>query len=233
MGRVVLVTGAAQGLGAAIAAAFSAQGDSVIATDIAAGDAVLAMDVRDPDSVAACAALVAERHGGVDVLVNNAGIVGGGGLLVDLDPAVLESALAVNVRGTALVTRAFARQMIRSGRGGAIVTISSAGARQPTPGLGHYEASKAAVEALMRSAALELAPYGIRANCVAPGPVRTPMTKSLTADPAALAGWVARIPLGRIADPAQVVPAVLFLASDAASHVTGISLPVEGGQLLA
>lgn len=233
MGRVVLVTGAAQGLGAAIAAGFAAQGDTVIATDIAAQDGVLAMDVRDPASVAACAVLVAARHGAVDVLVNNAGIVGGGGLLVDLDPGVLDAAHAVNVRGTALVTQAFARQMIKAGRGGAIVTVSSAGARQPTPGLGHYEATKAAVEALMRSAALELAPHGIRANCVAPGPVRTPMTQGLTDDPQALAHWVARIPLGRIAETAQIVPAVLFLASDAASHITGISLPVEGGQLLA
>lgn len=233
MGRVVLVTGAAQGLGASIAAGFAAQGETVIATDIAAQDGVLAMDVRDAASVAACAALVAARHGAVDVLVNNAGIVGGGGLLVDLDAGVLDAAYAVNVRGTALVTQTFARQMIAAGRGGAIVTISSAGARQPTPGLGHYEATKAAVEALMRSAALELAPHGIRANCVAPGPVRTPMTQGLTDDPQALAEWVARIPLGRIADTAQVVPAVLFLASEAASHITGISLPVEGGQLLA
>lgn len=233
MARVVLVTGAAQGLGAAIAAGFAAQGDTVIATDIVARAGVLPMDVRDPASVGACAAQVAERFGAVEVLINNAGIVGGGGLLVDLDPAVLETTFAVNVRGTALVTQTFARQMIAAGRGGAIVTISSAGARQPTPGLGSYEASKAAVEALMRSAALELAPHGIRANCVAPGPVRTPMTQGLTDDAQALAQWVARIPLGRIADTAQVVPAVLFLASEAASHITGISLPVEGGQLLA
>lgn len=232
MGRVVLVTGAAQGLGAAIAAGFASLGDTVIATDITPGAGVLAMDVRDPVSVAACAAEVAARHGAVDVLINNAGVVGGGGLLVDLDPEVLEAALAVNIRGTALVTQAFARQMIAAGRNGAIVTISSAGARQPTAGLGHYEATKAGVEALMRSAALELAPHGIRANCVAPGPVRTPMTQGLTDDPQALAHWVARIPLGRIADTAQVVPAVLFLASEAASHITGISLPVEGGQLL-
>lgn len=232
MARVILVTGAGQGLGAAIAAGFAALGDTVIATDLTAPAGGLAMDVSDPDSVAACAGIVATRHGAVDILVNNAGIVGGGGLLVDLDPAVLDAALAVNVRGTALVTRAFARQMIARGRRGAIVTITSAGARQPTAGLGHYEATKAAVEALMRSAALELAPHGIRANCVAPGPVRTPLTRGLTDDPQALAGWTARIPLGRIAETADVVPAVLFLASAAASHITGISLPVEGGQLL-
>ena len=85
------------------------------------------------------------------------------------------------------------------------------------------------VEALMRSAALELAPHGIRANCVAPGPVRTPMTQGLTDDPQALAHWVARIPLGRIADTAQVVPAVLFLASEAASLMTGSIVLADGG----
>lgn len=242
MGQVVLVTGAGQGLGAAIAAGFAAQGDQVIATDIdpsaamatarAIGGTGLAMNVAESASVAACAAAVAERHGAVDVLVNNAGIVGRGGLLVDLDPAVLDAALAVNLRGTLLVTQTFARQMIAAKRGGAIVTVSSAGARQPTAGLGHYEATKAAVEALMRSAALELAPHGIRANCVAPGPVRTPMTRGMTENAQALGAWVARIPLGRIADTGHVVPAVLFLASPAAAHITGTSLPVDGGQLL-
>ena len=122
--------------------------------------------------------------------------------------------------------------MAARGTGGAIVNISSAGAFAPTPGLGHYEATKAAVNALTMAAALELAEFGVRVNAIAPGPVRTPMTEPAFANPGALAGWVARIPLGRIAEPADLVPLVLLLASQQAGHVTGTVLPVEGGQLL-
>jgi NAD(P)-dependent dehydrogenase (short-subunit alcohol dehydrogenase family) len=239
--RRVLITGGASGLGRGIAEAFLANGDTVVIADIDA-DAVARVstelgcdseriDISDPASVATGVSAVVERLGGLDVLVNNAGIVGGGGGLLDLDVAVLDAALAVNVRGTFLMTQAAGRHLVAAGSG-SIVNISSIGARQPTPGLGHYEATKAAVDALTRTAAIEFAAAGVRVNAVAPGPVITPLTAGFAADPAARAAWEARIPLATIAEVTQVAPLVLFLASDEASHITGVSIPVDGGQLL-
>ncbi|WP_029041870.1 SDR family NAD(P)-dependent oxidoreductase [Cucumibacter marinus] len=239
--RTVLVTGAAQGLGRGIAQAFADLGDMVIVADLdgdgaakaaaeIGGDA-LPVDISNADSVAEAAEQVKTRHGKIDVLVNNAGVVGGGGPLLDLDIGVLDGALAVNVRGTVLMTQAFGKMMKDAGKG-VIVNISSIGARQPTPGLGHYEATKAAVDAITRTTAIELAPFGIRANAVAPGPVITPLTAGLVADPDARAAWETRIPLGSIAEVTQIAPAAVFLASDDASHITGVSLALDGGQLL-
>ena len=241
-GRIVLVTGAAQGLGRGIAQAFASKGDFAIVADRDAAGAertaaelsgqALPLDISDAAAVSAAIAAVLAEHGRIDVLVNNAGVVGGGGLLADLDVAVLDAALAVNVRGTFLMTQAVARPMMAA-HSGVIVNVSSIGARQPTPGMGHYEATKAAVDAMTRTTAIELAPYGIRANAVAPGPVITPLTAGLAENPEARAAWERRIPLGTIAEVAQIAPAALFLASPEASHITGVSLALDGGQLLA
>jgi NAD(P)-dependent dehydrogenase (short-subunit alcohol dehydrogenase family) len=240
--RIVVVTGGASGIGRGVAEAFLAAGDRVVLADVDAraahdtgrelGAGHVELDISDPAGADAALDLVARRFGPVDVLVNNAGLAGGGGPLTELDVDVFDRCVRVNFRGTFLMTRAVGARMIAAGTRGAIVNVSSIGARQPTPGLGHYEATKAAVDALTRSAALELAPHGIRVNAVAPGPVLTPMTAGFAADTAARAAWEARIPLGRIASVADVVPAVMFLASPGAGHVTGVSLAVDGGQLL-
>ncbi|MEU8413039.1 SDR family oxidoreductase [Amycolatopsis japonica] len=237
-----MVTGGASGIGRGVAEAFQSAGDRVVIADVdtrAAHDLAaelgaehVELDISDPGSVDAALALVADRFGPVEVLVNNAGLAGGGGPLVGLDIGVFDLCMRVNFRGTFLMTRAVGAQMVETGTRGTIVNITSIGARQPTPGLGHYEATKAAVEALTRSAALELAPHGIRVNAVAPGPVLTPMTAGFAADTAARAAWEARIPLGTIASVADVVPSVLFLTSADAGHLTGVSLQVDGGQLL-
>lgn len=240
--RHVLVTGAAQGLGQGIAEGFAALGDKVIVADrdgegaartaAAIGGEALPLDISDAAAVEKAVADVMARHGKIDVLVNNAGVVGGGGTVVDLDIALLDHTYAVNIRGTWLMSQAVGRHMAAAGRG-VIVNISSIGGRQPTPGMGHYECTKAAVDAITRSTAIELAPFGIRANAVAPGPVITPLTAGFAAHPEARAAWERRIPLATVAEVSQVVPAVVFLASDAASHITGVSLAVDGGQLLA
>ncbi|AUI59336.1 short-chain dehydrogenase [Amycolatopsis sp. BJA-103] len=240
--RLVVVTGGASGIGRGVAEAFQSAGDRVVIADVDAraahdladelGAEHVELDISDPGSVDAALALITGRFGAVDVLVNNAGLAGGGGPLVGLDIGVFDLCMRVNFRGTFLMTRAVGAHMLEAGTRGSIVNITSIGARQPTPGLGHYEATKAAVEALTRSAALELAPHGIRVNAVAPGPVLTPMTAGFASDTAARAAWEARIPLGTIASVADVVPSVLFLASADAGHLTGVSLQVDGGQLL-
>jgi NAD(P)-dependent dehydrogenase (short-subunit alcohol dehydrogenase family) len=241
-GTVAVVTGGASGIGAAVATALAGHGAAVAVADvnIAAarevaeriGGLAVEMDVTNVHSVAAAVVATTEALGPITALINSAGVVGGAGPLRWLPAEALATVLRVNVTGTFLAMQAVANAMIAHGGGGAIVNISSAGAFAPTPGLGHYEASKAAVNALTRSAALELAEFGIRVNAIAPGPVRTPMTEAGFADPAALSGWLARIPLGRIATPADLVPIVLLLVSARAGHVTGTVLPVDGGQLL-
>ncbi|GAB3806367.1 SDR family oxidoreductase [Humibacter antri] len=242
--RTVLITGGAGGIGRSLAEAFREAGDLVVLVDLPTsrvsavaeelGVTALGLDITDADAVAAGVQEIVSTHGPIAVLVNNAGILHLHGDVMTLPVADYETTVRVNILGTFAVTQAVSRHMVEAGIRGAIVNISSIGGRQPTPGMGAYETTKAAVDAQTRWAAIELAAHGIRVNAVAPGPVDTPMMKAGMPEGSPMReAWVSRIPLKQLADPAQVAAAAVFLASDSAAGITGVSLPVDGGQLLA
>jgi 3alpha(or 20beta)-hydroxysteroid dehydrogenase len=229
IGKVIVVTGAGRGQGAAEAAALAAEGAQVIAADLEAPpDAErvtgVALDVADPDGWAALAALARERFGRVDGLINNAGITS----RVRIGDVALEDwnrVLAVNVTGAMLGIQALLGLM---GPGASIVNVGS------LAGLtGHYTAayttSKWAIRGLTHSCATELGPRGIRVNAVHPGYIETPMTAS--APPSFLRANVELTPLGRGGQPEEVAALMVFLMSDESSFVSGAEIPVDGGQL--
>lgn len=241
--RTVLITGGAGGIGQGIARAFQEAGDRVILVDrdsdfvAAAASALgadhLQLDITDGAAVTAAFAGLSEAGTPIDVLVNNAGILSVHGAVTELEPAAYRSILEVNVIGTFQMIQAFAHHRIAQGGGGSIVNISSIGGRQPTPGMGAYESSKAAVDSVTRWAAIELAAHGIRVNAVAPGPVLTPMLQmGMPEGSPARQAWASRIPLGDLARVEDIAPAVVFFAGAGAEHITGVSLAVDGGQLL-
>lgn len=241
--RTVLITGAAGGIGRAIAAVFQSAGDHVMLADLAGeqlkaaaselGLCSTAVDITDESAIETALQVTQDHYGPVEVLINNAGLLSIHGRLTELAQTDLDQVLRTNVLGTFSMTQHVARRMIKHDSGGAIVNLSSIGGSQPTPGMGGYESSKAAVDALTRWAAIELAEHGIRVNAVAPGPVLTQaMAAGMPADSPARQAWESRIPLGRLAAVTDVANAVFFLAGEAAHHVTGQSLPVDGGQLL-
>ena len=240
---VAVVTGAAHGVGRAIAERLAERGATVVLADIdGAGVASAAAQLRDQGHNAIGVAVdvsnegdmagladVATRRGVVDAWVNNAG-VNGRGSVGDLALAELQRLLQINVIGCFLGTRA-AASALRDG--GSIVNLSSISARIALPANAHYGATKGAIEALSRHAAVDLAPRKIRVNCVAPGSVRTAMTAERYAQPGAIEERVARIPLGRVAEPADIAGPVAFLCTDEASYITGQTIVVDGGWTIA
>ena len=230
-----MVTGAASGIGRAIADALEARGDRVIVLDVAepapsssnARRAHVATDVGDEARVEAAFAAVDERFGCLDVLVNCAGI-DLAGPLIDTSAEEWERVNRTNATGVFLCTRAAARRMVARGCG-CIVSVSSVNAHLGWRNRCAYSASKGAIEAFSRAAAAELGRFGIRVNVVAPGSIETPLWGgTLTA--AARAAHGGRTALGRIGTAADVAGAVAYLTSDEARYVTGIVLPVCGGR---
>jgi len=244
-GKVVLVTGAAQGLGAAIGNACAVQGAAVVLADIEqeqvgqvanvirekTGGPVVAhaCDVRDKDQVQQLVQSVVAEQGRIDVLVNNAGIHRRVDPL-DISPADLKAVLDVNLVGCLNMASAVGKVMIEQ-RAGSLVNISALGGGVVGLGRGGsvYGMTKGGLVALTRDLAAEWGRYGIRVNALAPGWIKTPMTQQLQDNPAGSASVMQRIPLGRWGDPTDVASAAVFLASDASCYITGHTIPIDGG----
>lgn len=224
MGKV-LVTGAASGIGAACADVLSAHGWSVVRVDVTESDDVRRLDVTDE---AGWRSLMADI-GPVDGLVTSAGIRTRS-MIVDTSLEEWERHLRVNVTGTWLAIRSLFRS-IPDGDDTprSIVTIASVNATIAVPGQAHYVASKGAIASLTRAAALEGAPLGVRANAIAPGPIRTPMAGERLDDPAQVSWLTGRVPLGRIGEPSEIGELAEFLLSERASYISGEVIYADGG----
>ncbi|MBN8440924.1 MAG: SDR family oxidoreductase [Thauera sp.] len=241
-GKVAFVTGGGSGIGAATAQRLAQEGatvvvcgrrreplDAVVAGIVAAGgkaEAVVA-DVSDEAGFTAALEAAAQRHGRLDVLVNNA-MAYTWGSIEEMSTADWHANFSTSVDGTFWGTRTAMRLM--KGKGGAIVNVSSICGQLGTPWMAGYSAAKAAIDNFSRAAAAEGAPHGVRVNVVIPAVVETPATAGMLADEASRKNTEKLIPMGRVGQPEELANAILFLASDEASYITGASLPVDGGR---
>ena len=241
-GKIALVTGAARGIGQAIALQLAADGADLALCDVQADwladtaakvrelgrrAETYAMDVSNGTAVGAAVARVIADFGRIDVLVNNAGITRDT-LLVRMSEEDWDAVLDINLKGAFLVTKAVAKQMMKQ-RAGSIVNIASVVGIMGNAGQANYTASKAGLIALTRTMAKELGGRNVRVNAVAPGFIRTAMTDKLPE--AAREAMLRLVPLGRAGEPADVAKSVVFLAGDAAAYVTGQTLAVCGGMV--
>ena len=241
-GRIAVVTGASRGIGRAIATKLAAQGATVVGaargTNAAETvDAILAAggkaeaataDVSDPAAIERLVAGTLERHGRIDVLVNNAGIAKDQ-LLLRMKRDDWDAVIATNLTAAFALTQAVLKPMIRQ-RSGRIICISSVVGQGGNAGQANYAASKAGLIGFAKSVAQEVASRNITVNVVAPGLIETDMTRALTGD--AHADWSSRIPLKRLGTPDDIAAAVCFLASDEAAYITGQVLAVNGGMYM-
>ena len=230
-GRVVLVTGGVRGVGAGISAVFAGQGATVVTCARRPVEGLPyefhSCDVRDAEAVAALIDVIVAKHGRLDVVVNNAG---GSpfALAADASPRFHQKIIELNLLGMLHVSQAANAVMQQQDRGGSIISISSVSGRRPSPGTAAYGAAKAGVDSLTTSLAVEWAPK-VRVNAIVVGMVATEQAELFYGDSDSQAAVAATVPLGRLAKPEDIGWAAAFLASDAASYVSGSTLAVHGG----
>ncbi|MFO1323714.1 MAG: SDR family oxidoreductase [Burkholderiales bacterium] len=243
-----IITGAGSGYGLGMARRFAAEGARVVCADID-GDAAeaaalaatgpggaglgIACDVSDGASVKAMVGMVERELAGFDILVNNAALTQKPARMAKTSEHDVDRLLAVNIKCLYHMA-VHAMPVLRKQGGGVVINISSVGALRPRPGMAWYNATKAAMLTLTQSMAAEFAPDRIRVNAIAPVAGRTPMLNAMFGDDvdAGVARLLETIPLGRLAEPEDIAGAAVFLASDDASFITGIVLPVDGGRLV-
>lgn len=242
-GRIALVTGAGQGNGKAIAKGLAKAGARVIVTDlnetnakavateIGAGTVAYQLDVTSRDACLALAQTVTADVGPIDILVNNAGIIIREGLDSPEVASNLERTLKVNVMGSFLPTQAWLGALRETK--GVIINVGSIASSTGIPNVVGYSPSKGAVKLMTQALAVELAKDGIRVNAIAPGVIETPMTSYTRQAPERLEKFMLRTPMARVGQPEELAGPVVFLASDMASYVTGVTLPIDGGFLAA
>lgn len=235
-GKVAVVTGAASGIGAATAARFAAEGATAVLMDVTAGDGVIGVDVRNEAAVMTAFAAVQAEHGRVDILVNAAGVAGGGPVHM-VDASEWDRVVDINLKGTFFTNKAAVALMLTQspngvGQRGSIINIASIEGVEGTEGGSAYSASKGGVVILTKNVAIDYGRRGIRANVICPGFIDTPMMDGVfgldgMAD--IRQSFLDAHALGRSGEPHEIAAAAVFLASDDASFVTGSSMIVDGG----
>lgn len=242
--KVVLVTGALAGIGRATALAFAREGARLVISgrreaegqhlesklrDSGVEAEFVRADVRHEDEVRNLVDQIIKRFGRLDVAVNNAGTEGKSGPITDQSPESYAATFDTNVLGVVLSIKHELRVMMAQ-RSGCIINISSTFGRIGAPGASLYVASKHAVEGLTKSAALEGAPFGIRVNAIAPGPIETEMLGRFAGSEEGKAAFASGIPLKRLGRPEEIAETIVFIGSDKASFISGASIPVNGGK---
>ena len=242
--KVALITGAARGIGLACAERFVAEGATVVIVDVMTevgevaakrlGATYVNCDVSKSTDVSATVATVVKTFGGIDILMNNAGISISGDFL-EITEEDYDKVIDINLKGSFLMLQACAREMVKQVTAGkppgSIINMSSVNDTLAIPAIISYCVSKGGVSQLTRATSIYLAPHGIRVNAIGPGSIMTDMLKSVVGDKVAMNRVMSRTPMARIGEPAEIASIALFLASDESSYVTGQTIYADGGRM--